>query len=72
MSEFAGGKLKEVRLYPTDLGHNARMAHRGIPRLASPEVAARVLDRLRRLSEPYGTAIEVDGSVGVIRPRQGV
>lgn len=69
VSEFAGGRLKEVRLYPTDLGHAARMAHRGVPRLASPEVADRVLERLQKLSEPYGTMIEVDGHVGVIRLR---
>ena len=67
VSEFAGGRLFQVRLYPTDLGHDERMAHRGVPRLASPEVARRVLDRLRKLSEPFGTTIDIEDGVGIIR-----
>ena len=67
VSEFAGGRLSQVRLYPTDLGHDERMAHRGVPRLASPEVARRVLDRLRKLSEPFGTTIDIEDGVGIIR-----
>jgi poly-gamma-glutamate synthesis protein (capsule biosynthesis protein) len=67
VSEFAGGRLSQVRLYPTDLGHGERMAHRGVPRLASPEVARRVLDRLRKLSEPFGTTIDIEDGVGIIR-----
>ena len=69
VSEFAGGELAEVRLYPTDLGEKERMAHRGVPRLASPEVAKRTLGRLQKLSEPFGTTITIDGNVGVIRVR---
>ena len=67
VSEFAGGRLSQVRLYPTDLGHGERMARRGVPRLASPEVARRVLDRLRKLSEPFGTTIDIEDGVGIIR-----
>ena len=67
VSEFAGGRLTEVRLHPTDLGHAERMAQRGVPRLASREVGRRVLERLRQLSEPFGTTIEIEGGVGVIR-----
>lgn len=69
VSEFAGGRLSQVRLYPTDLGHSERMARRGVPRLASPEVARRVLDRLRKLSEPFGTTIDIEDGVGIIRLR---
>ena len=68
VSEFAGGRLSEVRLHPTDLGHAERMAHRGVPRLAAPEVARRVLERLRRLSAPLGTNIEIEEGIGIIRP----
>ena len=67
VSEFAGGRLSQVRLYPTDLGHDERMAHRGVPRLASPKVARRVLNRLRKLSEPFGTTIDIEDGVGIIR-----
>jgi poly-gamma-glutamate synthesis protein (capsule biosynthesis protein) len=68
VSKFEHGTLAEIRLYPTDLGHDERMAHRGIPRMASPELAQRTLARLQRLSAPYGTTIAIEGNVGVIRP----
>jgi poly-gamma-glutamate synthesis protein (capsule biosynthesis protein) len=44
------------------------MAHRGVPRLAGPEAARRILTRLQRLSAPLGTTIAIDGAIGVIRP----
>ena len=69
VSEFANGQLAEVRLYPTDLGQDARMAHRGVPRLASSDVAQRTLSRLQKLSEPFGTTIAIEGDVGIIRVR---
>jgi hypothetical protein len=37
-------------------------------RPAPPEVAAAILDPLRRLSEPLGTRIVAERGVGVIRP----
>lgn len=67
VNRFEHGKLAEVRLYPVELGANLRMAHRGIPRTASPEAARRILERLQRLSQPYGTVITIDRNVGVIR-----
>lgn len=67
VNRFEHGQLAEVRLYPVELGANLRMAHRGIPRTASPEAARRILERLQRLSQPYGTVISISGGVGVIR-----
>jgi poly-gamma-glutamate synthesis protein (capsule biosynthesis protein) len=69
LSRFDHGTLAEVRIFPTDLNYGTRMAHRGIPHLASPEVAQRTLARLQKLSAPYGTTITIEGNVGVIRPR---
>ena len=69
ISEFSGGTLTEVRLHPVELRHDAeRMAHRGIPRIAPPDTAQRILTRLQELSAPYGTTIALEGNVGVIRP----
>jgi poly-gamma-glutamate synthesis protein (capsule biosynthesis protein) len=34
---------------------------------APPEIAQRILERLQRLSEPFGTNIEIENGVGVIR-----
>jgi poly-gamma-glutamate synthesis protein (capsule biosynthesis protein) len=68
-SRFDHGALSEIRLYPVDLGYGRILTESGIPRLASPEVAAEILDRLRKLSEPYGTKILMENGVGIIRPR---
>jgi poly-gamma-glutamate capsule biosynthesis protein CapA/YwtB (metallophosphatase superfamily) len=69
VSRFEHGTLAEIRLFPTDLNYGARMAHRGVPHLASNELAQRTLTRLQKLSAPYGTSIAIEGSIGVIRPR---
>jgi poly-gamma-glutamate capsule biosynthesis protein CapA/YwtB (metallophosphatase superfamily) len=66
VTTFEGDRVREIRLYPIVLN---REGHRfGIPALASPLVAKRILDELAALSAPYGTKIERDGSVGIIRP----
>ncbi|MEV0742289.1 hypothetical protein AB0I51_41635 [Streptomyces sp. NPDC050549] len=41
-----------------------RDADRGIPRPAGPDAAERILSRLQRLSEPFGTEIAVRDGVG--------
>jgi poly-gamma-glutamate synthesis protein (capsule biosynthesis protein) len=68
VSQFDDGKLSEVRLHPIELTYNVRMAQRGLPRIASPEAAQRILTRLQELSEPLGTTIVIEGGVGFIRP----
>jgi len=69
IAEFSNGRLSEVRLHPIELRYDAeRMAHRGIPRIAPPETARRILVRLQELSAPYGTAITIENNVGLIRP----
>ncbi|RYD94942.1 MAG: CapA family protein [Sphingomonadales bacterium] len=71
---FTGGKVSEIRLHPVDLGVGATGAARGVPRAADPQVAQRILERLARLSKPFGTDIRIEKGVGVIRvaPPQGV
>jgi poly-gamma-glutamate synthesis protein (capsule biosynthesis protein) len=34
---------------------------------APPPIAQRILQRLQKLSEPFGTTIAIEGNVGVIR-----
>jgi poly-gamma-glutamate capsule biosynthesis protein CapA/YwtB (metallophosphatase superfamily) len=71
VSKFEQGRASEIRLYPIDLGLTRRNAHRGEPRLATPQVSRQILERLQRLSRPYGTVIEIEQSVGIIRlPRE--
>ena len=66
---WEGGKVAEVRLYPVDLGYGLPLTKSGVPRLAAPSVARSVLERLQRISKPYGTTIAIEGTVGVIRTR---
>jgi hypothetical protein len=69
VSRFEHGQVSEIRLHPLELTDDVRMAHRGIPRLASPQMAQRILTRLQKLSAPLGTTITIEGNIGVIRPR---
>jgi hypothetical protein len=69
VSRFEHGQLSEIRLHPLELTDDVRMAHRGIPRLASPQMAQRILARLQKLSQPLGTTITIENNIGIIRPR---
>jgi poly-gamma-glutamate synthesis protein (capsule biosynthesis protein) len=64
---YVEGALKEVWLYPVDLGFGRPIGQRGRPVLAEGEVAEEVLSWLQRVSSPFGTEIKVEGNKGVIR-----
>ena len=65
---YEGGKVKEIRIYPIDVRRNAQAKQSGLPRLAPTELAQRVLKLMRELSAPFGTTIQIEGDVGIIRP----
>ncbi|MES0101723.1 CapA family protein [Mesorhizobium sp. M0019] len=67
VSRYEGNQLAELRLYPIELGHSKRFANRGVPRLAPAPQAKAILERLQKLSEPFGTHIEIVNGVGSIR-----
>ncbi|USG67622.1 CapA family protein [Brevibacillus ruminantium] len=58
------GALKEIVLYPVELGFGQPRYQRGWPVL-SEKIS--ILEHLQELSEPYGTAITIDGQVGRIQ-----
>ena len=65
--EFDQSELREIKLYPVDLGFGRPRSERGRPVLAHPELGKTIIDRVARLSEQYGTKIlNVEGH-GVIR-----
>lgn len=69
ISEYSGGELTEVRIHPVEARYNeTKLAQRGIPRIAPPAIAQRILRRLQELSTPLGTDISIEGNIGVIRP----
>ncbi|WP_410010524.1 CapA family protein [Phyllobacterium zundukense] len=66
-SRFEGNRLVELQLHPIELGHSKRFANRGIPCLAPPAKAKSILERLQKLSAPFGTEISIEDDVGIIR-----
>lgn len=69
INEFRQGRLYEVRLHPIELRFDEqKLARRGIPVIASDDVAQRILRSLQDLSAPLGTEIMIDGNIGIIRP----
>ena len=56
-----------MRLYPTELGIDGPDSRLGIPRMADIQHAQQILERVERLSDEWGTEIDVEGNVGIIR-----
>ena len=64
---FRNGLLKEVLLYPIDMGFQKPVGQRGRPVLAEGAVAERTLKWLQEVSKPFGTEIGIKEGIGVIR-----
>ncbi|WP_246135935.1 CapA family protein [Mesorhizobium intechi] len=67
ISRFEHNQLAELRLYPIELRRSQRFANRGVPRLAPTPQARAILERLQKLSMPFGTQIEIENEFGVVR-----
>jgi len=68
---FKGKQLTELALHPISLGFGKPRTERGRPMLADAELGRKILDDLTKLSEPFGTRIEVRNGVGyVVLPPQ--
>jgi poly-gamma-glutamate capsule biosynthesis protein CapA/YwtB (metallophosphatase superfamily) len=66
VSKFDHNQLSEIRIYPIDLGWERRPADRGSPRIASPEMTQKILQKQQKDSAAYGTKVTIEGQVGVI------
>ena len=64
---YRNGSVKEIELYPVVLGVDEPRFQRGTPVMATKEEAKEIIERLGRLSLPFGTAIECRDGVGVVR-----
>ncbi|WP_018099510.1 CapA family protein [Sinorhizobium meliloti] len=67
---FEGNQLSELQLYPIELRRTNRFANRGVPRLAAGQQARSILERMQKLSEPFGTRIEIENQIGHVRWRR--
>ncbi len=63
---FREGRPAEVRLTPITLGYGRKRWQRGRPERADREASGKILDRLQKLSEPFGTKIAVRDGLGTI------
>jgi len=66
VTEFSEGKPSVVRIYPITTTFD-RPATFGGSRIATGEDARRILARIQKESEPFGTQIKVENDIGVIR-----
>ncbi len=64
---FKQKKLDEVVIYPIDLGYGRTRPQRGRPVLADQKTGQKIIERVARLSRPYGTNLEWRDSAGVIK-----
>lgn len=64
VARWSGKRLEALELYPISLGFGLPRRERGRPRLASADLSRKILERLARLSEPFGTHIELADGVG--------
>jgi poly-gamma-glutamate synthesis protein (capsule biosynthesis protein) len=64
---WEGGKLKEVRIYPLDL-NAAGTKPKGVASFASGDLAKKILEEVRAASKPFGTNVQIEGDVAIIRP----
>jgi poly-gamma-glutamate capsule biosynthesis protein CapA/YwtB (metallophosphatase superfamily) len=70
-STFEKQKLKQIRLYAVDLRYGAPLTESGIPRLASPAVAAAIFKRVNDATAQYklpALHMHVTGSVATVTP----
>lgn len=73
VAQFQGHQVVELRLYPVEMGHKLPRGQRGTPRLADAQKSKEIIDRLARLSAPFGTEIVFENGAGLWRsPRTRV
>ena len=62
---FQGHKVVEIKLYPVDMGFGLPRPQQGTPRLAEPAMARKIIDRMAKMSEQYGTSITFKNGLGI-------
>ena len=58
------GKITELKLYPIDLGMELPRSQKGVPVLNGSEETLRYL---QDMCKPYGTEVEIQNGVGIVR-----
>ncbi|MGI8554348.1 MAG: CapA family protein, partial [Dehalococcoidia bacterium] len=64
---FEDRDIAEIQLDPIELGHGFPRTRRGRPALTMEDDGRRILERLRNLSEPFGTRIDIQRGRGSVQ-----
>ena len=64
---WRGKKLIEIKLYPITLGHGKPRTVRGRPLFADPDLSLKIIEHMKRYSKPFGTSIDFQDGIGVVR-----
>ncbi len=64
---FESRKLDRITLHPIDMGHGKPRSQRGRPVLAEGRVMRTALDRIKRLSKPFGVDVKIKNGVGIVK-----
>jgi poly-gamma-glutamate synthesis protein (capsule biosynthesis protein) len=59
-------ELVSLTLHPITLGFGNSRTVRGRPMLASSDLGRKIIDDIRRLSEPFGTTVVFEDGVGQV------
>jgi poly-gamma-glutamate synthesis protein (capsule biosynthesis protein) len=65
---FQGTQVREIKLYPIELGHTSPRSQRGTPRMADDATGRTIIERMITLSSGLGTTIRYENGIGVWRP----
>jgi poly-gamma-glutamate synthesis protein (capsule biosynthesis protein) len=60
------GEVERVELYPCTLQQEESRPQRGIPVLATGEIAQDILDELENLSQTFGTSLRREGDIAML------
>ncbi|MFP4647242.1 MAG: CapA family protein [Candidatus Acetothermia bacterium] len=64
--KFKEGRLKEIDLYPVDLGREEPRSRRGRPLIRKDEKGISILEQIRDLSQEFNTDIKVEEEKAII------
>ena len=65
--KYRDGQLIQLSLYPVDIGHGRPRSQRGRPVLANVQLGRKILKHMQNMSAPFGTQMEIEDDVGIIR-----
>jgi poly-gamma-glutamate synthesis protein (capsule biosynthesis protein) len=65
--EFGNRALRQIKLYPVDLGFGRPRSQRGRPILADADTGKKIIERIARLSKSFDTRIQPSEGFGIVQ-----